>query len=92
MPMTAAGRMTALYSAVAANNPNIAKMTDSEQGALKAGMQQFFGADLSYIQSNADVLPATLQAPTTACTVTTSLGPASGTTVAATLTGLGKVS
>jgi hypothetical protein len=81
MPMTSAGRATAIYNQIAAS-ANFSKLSAAEQSALQAQIQLIWGTgDLTYIQGNALV--------NTNDTGTVTSGPGSGGAVIA--TGIGTV-
>ena len=60
--MTSSARGTAVYNAIAGLSPNFAKLSAAEQSALQTQIQTIFGADLTYVTTNAQVNPASLAA------------------------------
>jgi len=67
--MTPSGRADAIYNAIENSSAHFSEFSVSEKAALKAQIQQIFGddgsgnGDLTYIQGNADVLPASHSGP-----------------------------
>ena len=61
-------------------------ITDDDAQQLLAGLQVMLAADVTYLTAAAVIMPGTMLAPVTNCTVATSTGPASGTTVAKVIT------
>lgn len=57
MPMVGNARGDADFDAIAAENPNMDKLSPSETSKMKHLFEVLFSADTSYIQGNADVLP-----------------------------------
>ena len=61
--MTLTGLGDAMYTWVAANNPNFAQLSTAEKNAFKVSLEGMWGVDTNYIQTAADVLPAALSGP-----------------------------
>lgn len=94
MSMSASGRGTAIYNQIAAS-ANFDKLSDPEKLALKNQLIDIFGADLSYITSNATVNPGTFKAAAGATVATTGTATAqTGTVTSASpsVTGTGTIS
>lgn len=65
MPLVGSARTEAIYNAVAAANPALSgdKVSDAERAQVKAQLGAMFGADTTYLTTNAVVLPGTMVAP-----------------------------
>lgn len=58
MPMVGDVRAAAVYAAVSASNPNFSKLSADEKATLLDGFKAIYGADTTYIQTNALVTSA----------------------------------
>lgn len=60
--MTAQGRADAIYQGIKASNPNMAKLNNAEDAAMRATLKALWGqADLGYITATAQINPGSLQ-------------------------------
>lgn len=88
--MNGAARGDAVYTVVAASNPNFSKLSSGEQATLKSYFETVYGADTTYIQANAEADPgSTLLVEASTVVAPTGGGPCSGT---GTITGKGTIS
>lgn len=62
MAMTASARANAIYAAASAM-PGFSSLSTAEQNGIKSNIQTIFGADLTYIQANAAVVPGSFAVP-----------------------------
>lgn len=98
MPMTNAGRASAIYNAIASSSASFSKLSAAEKTAMQNQIQAVWGAgDLAYIQTNATVEPDTLNNPAGQVVTIPSTSPpgspSAGTTTApSVIAGTGKVS
>jgi len=85
-------RAAAIYTALTGQG-RLDGLTDDEKALVKAQLQMIYGADLAYIVSSAQVLPATLQNPAGQPVATTGSPAAQSgaTTAPSTLIGLGRL-
>jgi len=60
MAMTTNARAQAVYDSIASYNTDFNKLSDGEKTTLLNGLKAIWGADLTYIKGNADVLPTAL--------------------------------
>lgn len=88
MAMNGNDRAQAIYNAVAANNPNFSKLSPAEKNQLLTNLQVIYGADTTYIQTNAEADPGTLATTATTIIAPPSGGPCSG---PGTITGKGTI-
>ena len=92
MTMTASARAAAIVQAIS-QNPNYGKLSSAEKTSLLNQVQAVFGADLTYITTNATVLPTALVTPLGAAVSTAGSAVAqTGTVTSATnVTGTGTI-
>jgi len=85
-------RGDAVY-AVVSQTPGFAALSQAEKDSVRQQLRTLWGADLAYVEGNAQVMPNTLQNPAGQPVATTG-GPAAqsgSTTAPSTLTGYGVV-
>lgn len=89
MAMVGTARGDACYNAIAASNPDFAKLSAGEKATLKTYFETLFGADTTYIQGNAEADPGATLVADLATFISAS--PGSPVTGAGLLTGKGTI-